>query len=75
MFEPVRIHGTGRWTRETDGHWQLHRFRIYRFEALGKRQLRETVAALRAVPGSGWKDINDPLAELDDLRRDKDELH
>jgi hypothetical protein len=75
MFEPVRIHGTGRWTREADGHWQLLRFRIYRFEVLGTDSLRETVAALRAVPGSGWKDIDDPLAELDDLRRDKDELH
>jgi len=75
MFEPVRIHGTGRWMRETDGTWNLSRFRIHRFEALGNDSLRETVAALRAVPGSGWKDITDPLAELDDLRRDKDELH
>jgi hypothetical protein len=75
MFEPVRIHGTGRWMREADGAWNLSRFRIHRFEALGAASLRETVAALRAVPGSGWKDIEDPLAELDDLRRDKDELH
>ena len=75
MFEPVRIHGTGRWMREADGTWTLIRFRIHRFEVLGTDSLRETVAALRAVPGSGWKDIDDPLAELDDLRRDKDELH
>jgi hypothetical protein len=75
MFEPVRIHGTGRWMREADGAWTLSRFRIHRFEVLGNDSLLETVAALRAVPGSGWKDIEDPLAELDDLRRDKDELH
>ena len=75
MFEPVRIHGTGRWMREADGTWTLSRFRIHRFEVLGNDSLLETVAALRAVPGSGWKDIDDPLAELDDLRRDKDELH
>jgi hypothetical protein len=75
MFEPVRIHGTGRWMREADGAWTLIRFRIHRFEVLGKDSLLETVAALRAVPGSGWKDFEDPLAELDDLRRDKDELH
>jgi hypothetical protein len=75
MFEPVRIYGTGRWLREANAEWTLIRFRIYRFEALGTDSLRETVAALRAVPGSGWKDIDDPLAELDDLRRDKDELH
>jgi hypothetical protein len=75
MFEPIRVHGTGRWVRETDGHWNLIRFRIHRFDTLGTDSLRETVAALRAVPGSGWKDIDDPLAELDDIRRDKDELH
>jgi hypothetical protein len=75
MFEPVRIHGVGRWMREADGVWTLNRFRIHRFEVLGKGSLLETVAALRAVPGSGWKDLEDPLAKLDDLRRDKDELH
>jgi hypothetical protein len=75
MFEPVRIHGTGRWVREADGAWTLIRFRIHRFEPLSGDSLRETVAALRAVPGSEWNDFKDPLAELDDLRRDKDELH
>jgi hypothetical protein len=75
MFEPVRIHGAGRWMREADGAWTLIRFRIHRFEVLGNDGLRETVAALRAVPRSGWKDVEDPLAELDDLRRDTDELH
>jgi hypothetical protein len=61
--------------READGQWSLIRFRVIRFDVLGTDSLRETVAALRAVPGSGWKDIDDPLAELDDIRRDKDELH
>ena len=75
MFEPVRIHGVGRWMREADGVWTLSRFRIHRFEVLGTESLRETVAALRAVPGSEWKNWKDPLGVLDDLRRDKDELH
>jgi hypothetical protein len=75
LFEPVRVHGTGRWMRETDGKWTLIRFRVHRFEVLGTASLRDTVTALRAVRGSGWKDMTDPLAELDDLRRDKDELH
>jgi hypothetical protein len=73
LFEPIRIYGTGRWTRETDDTWTLVRFRVHRFEVLGKGSLRDTVAALRAVRGSGWKDMADPLTELDDLRRD--ELH
>lgn len=75
MFEAIRIHGTGRWMREAEGNWTLLRFRILRFETLSADSLRETVAALRAVPGSGWKDIDDPLAELEDMRRDEDELH
>jgi hypothetical protein len=75
MFEPIRVHGTGRWIREADGDWRLIRFRVHRFDVLGTGSLRDTVAALRSVPGSGWKDIDDPLAELDDIRRDKDELH
>ena len=75
LFEPIRVHGTGRWLREADGSWTLIRFRVHRFEVLGKDSLRDSVAALRSIRGSGWKDLTDPLAELDDLRRDKDELH
>lgn len=75
LFEPVRIYGNGRWMREIDGQWALIGFRVHRFDVLQTGTLRDAVAALRAVPGSGWKDIADPLAELDDLRRDKDELH
>jgi hypothetical protein len=75
LFEPVRIYGSGRWMREADARWTLLGFRVHRFDVLKTGTLLDTVAALRAVPGSGWKDIDDPLAELDDLRRDKDELH
>ncbi|WP_131193696.1 hypothetical protein [Lichenihabitans psoromatis] len=76
LFEPVRIHGVGRWIRETDGKWTLMRFKVHRFEVLGTDSLRDAVAALRAVRGSGWKDVADPLGELADMRRDDgDELH
>lgn len=75
LFEPIRIHGTGRWLREADGAWTLNRFRVHRFEVLGTASLRDTVTALRAVRGSQWKEMDDPLAELDDLRHDQDELH
>ncbi len=75
LFEPIRIHGTGRWMREADGQWTLRTFRMHRFEVLGRNSLRDTVTALRSVRGSGWNQVADPLAELDDLRRDKDEMH
>src|SRR5207248_967579 len=50
IFEPVRVYGVGRWIREADGQWTLRHFRVHRFEVLGTDSLRETVAALRAVP-------------------------
>jgi hypothetical protein len=75
LFEPVRIHGTGRWLRDAQGNWILVVFRVTRFDVLEGGSLREAVAALRVVPGSGWKEIDDPLAELDDLRYDRDEMH
>ena len=75
LFEPVRIYGVGRWTREADGTWTLLVFRIHRFEVLKQDSLRDVVSALRAVKGSGWKEIDDPLAELADIRCDEDELH
>ena len=75
LFEPVRVFGTGRWTREPDGAWTLLRFKVHRFEVLGKDSLRDTVTALRAVRGSEWKTMAYPSAELADLRSDQDELH
>ena len=76
LFEPVRIHGTGRWMREATGKWILLRFRVHRFDVLGTSSLQDTVAALRAVHGSDWKSMPDPLAELTELRRDEEDgLH
>ncbi len=75
LFEPIRIHGTGRWTREEDGTWTLIRFKVHRFDVLGKNALRDTVTNLRAVKGSHWHEMNNPLAELAAMRGDDDELH
>lgn len=75
LFEPIRIFGSGRWVRETNGSWTLIGFRVNRFDVLGGTSLRDLTTALRAVEGSGWKEIADPLAELADMRRDDTELH
>lgn len=61
--------------READGTWTLRHFRVHRFEVLAKDSLREAVTALRAVPGGGWADVADTLAELADLRGERNELH
>lgn len=75
LYEPIRVHGIGRWMREADGTWSLLRFKVHRFDVLEKESLRDVVTALRAMRGSLWKTMPDPLAELADMRRDDKELH
>ena len=72
LFDKVRLTGRGRWTRNGEGHWKLHSFRVLSFERLDERPLSDVVKQLRAVPGNGWKNISDPYGELDRLRRDGD---
>jgi len=71
----LRVHGTGRWERDAEGSWNLRRFNIAEFEVLDDAPLSEIVARLRQVSGCGWKDIEDPHAELLRLRQGMDEAH
>ncbi len=76
LFEtPIRVHGNGRWRRETSGAWTLTRFLISDFEVLDDAPLDAVVARLRAVQGCGWQDVESPLATLRDLRGDEDIVH
>ena len=76
LFEtPIRVHGTGRWRRETSGVWTLARFVVSAFEVLDDAPLDAIVAKLRAVKGSGWREVEHPLATLRDLRGDEDSVH
>lgn len=75
FFEPVRIHGSGRWLREEDGSWTLKNFKVRGFDTLKASALVESVEALRSVQGSHWAEMDDPLAALDELRDSKDGLH
>lgn len=69
----IRVWGDGRWEREPNGHWRLIRFDIGRFELLDDSPIGEIVAKLRKVEGSGWRQFEDPLAELMRLRREPEE--
>lgn len=76
LFEtPIRVHGNGRWRRETSGAWTLTRFHISDFEVLDDAPLDAVVARLRAVQGFGWRNVDEPLATLRDLRGDEDIVH
>ncbi len=72
LFETVRVTGRGRWTRDEDGQWKLHGFKVFSFDVLDDRSLSDVIAELRAVQGSGWHEIEDPYTELARLRRDED---
>lgn len=71
---PVRVEGNGKWTRDSDGRWNLLEFQISSFDAIDDEPLTTTVARLRAVEGK-WKDRPDPLAELESIRNDDDGEH
>ena len=71
----IRVLGNGRWKRDAEGSWVLLRFDIKHFEVLDDTPLPEVVQQLREVPGSGWPEIDDPLAELRRLREEAERDH
>jgi hypothetical protein len=63
LFEPVRLYGTGKWSRGADGKWTLQEFLIERFEALSDEPLSEVLGRIRAI--NAFKDTTlDDLASL-----------
>jgi hypothetical protein len=66
FYQPIRVHGTGKYLRDTDGKWEMKTFRISHFETLDSRPLAETVERLRGVTRKTGleKDIIARLAEL-----------
>ena len=72
--EVLRVQGEGRWERDADGVWRMKRFNITGFEELDGAPLGKVVERLRAVGRSGWKDFDDPSAEIQRLRG-SDETH
>lgn len=57
----LRLTGRGQWRRDADGVWTLEKFLIEAFTELRGTALVETADALRAVEGSGWAELDDPL--------------
>jgi hypothetical protein len=64
----VRVEGTGRWIRHTDGEWEMLSFLAASFAVMEDADIRKNVAELRKVPGE-WKKLEDPLAALEQIRR------
>jgi hypothetical protein len=73
MFKMViRVRGLGKWLRQPEGGWEMRSFTIDGFEPLAKVtdiSLRKSIEDMRAIPAK-WKDIEDPVAELERIRYD-----
>jgi hypothetical protein len=72
--KPVRLFGRGKWTRTANGMWQLDEFKIADHEPLNGDALQQVLERMRKIPGSGWDKINDPLTELDRIRKGPSEI-
>jgi hypothetical protein len=69
LFEgQVRVSGSGKWTRGSDGVWHLQSFDIKDFARLDDGSLSAVVQDMRKVEGSGWNAVPDAQAELRKLR-------
>jgi hypothetical protein len=64
----VRVEGTGRWIRHADGEWEMLSFHASSFKVIEDADIRENISELRELPGE-WKKLEDPLAELERIRR------
>ena len=64
----IRVEGTGRWIRHTDGEWEMLSFHANSFRIIEDADLRRDISELRKLPGE-WKKLEDPLAELEQIRR------
>ena len=64
----VRVEGTGKWIRHTDGEWEMLSFHAASFKLIEDSDIRKNISELREVPGK-WKNLEDPVAELEQIRR------
>lgn len=75
MYEPVRVFGTGRWLREEEGNWLLRKFRVDTYQILAADSLRAVIDQMRAVQGSEWQAMENPIGTLKTLREKSGGLH
>lgn len=68
----LRVHGNGRWYRDQFGNWTMDRFTITEFSELDDSSLADVVSKLRSVPQSGLKSSEDPISDLQRIRRGTD---
>lgn len=68
LYRWFLVHGHAKWIRTDSGEWDLKEFRITKFSRLPEDSLKEEIKKLRAIEGSQWKEIDDPIAFIQELR-------
>jgi hypothetical protein len=74
LFDPnviLRVDGIARYMRHPDGEWERKSFRASDFTLLRVTTIDEDIAKLAAIPAK-WKELEDPLHELDLIRHEDD---
>ena len=66
--DPIRVHGQGKWIRNTQGKWEMHWFNISHFERLDPSSVPEVISRLRAIGGNDLMTLSDPLEEMRKIR-------
>jgi hypothetical protein len=71
----IRVHGIANYRRGKEGMWEVTHFKIHSYdpEPLAEDSFSQTIEKLRAIPGSEWNDLDDPLEELRRLRHGEEE--
>lgn len=65
----IRVHGRGKWYRNSEGKWEMRWFDIHDFEELSDASLLDVVGRLRSIPDNDLAKSKDPLGDMLKLRR------
>ena len=65
LYQDVVIKGTAKWLKSS---WRIYDFEIHGVSQPRAGNLLEAMDELRAAGGSGWDDVADPMAFLEELR-------
>lgn len=75
LYRMIRVHGIATYSRGKEGLWKVEHFTIQSFDPqpLSDDSFSATIEKLRAIPGSEWGEIADPLEELRKIRHGEEE--
>jgi hypothetical protein len=76
LYRVIRVHGIATYSRGKEGLWIVDRFRIQSYdpEPLSNESFSTTIDKLRAIPGSQWAEMDDPLEELRKIRNGEESV-